>query len=154
MGRRGPVNQPKAHAIAKGVFRADRHEDEIGVGGLQFLTDRPEPVSDLDEIGMSVWKKVCDQALITRGWIAETDLPLLESYCYNVQKMYELREVPWIEETKQGRRVSAEYQIYRDCEKMAKAVGDVFGLNPSARTRIKLEKPEDVDEFAKFQFED
>lgn len=154
MGKRGPTPQPKALAVAKGVYQPVRHEDQIGADGLEFITSIPEPISEFNEIGARIWHGVCSRALNIKGWIAYTDLPLLESYCFNVQKMYELREVPWVEETEQGRRVSAEYQIYRDSEKMAKAVGDLFGLNPSARTRIKLEKPEDVDEFAKFQFQD
>ena len=154
MGKRGPAPQPKAHAIAKGVYRPSRHEDEIADSGLQFLTSTPAPIGHLNEIGLRVWNEICESALTTRGWIAKIDLPLLEAYCYNVQMMYEFREIPKIEETKQGRALSPEYRIFRDSEKMIKEIGVQFGIGPSSRTRIKLEKPEDVDEFTKFQFED
>ena len=139
--------QPKALAVAKGLYRPSRHEDQIADTGLEFLTSIPEPISELDEAGLRIWNGVCTAALKSEGWIAYTDLPLLDSYCYNCQTYYRMRKADHIAEQKQGRLTTAEYKIMRESEKVMISLAARFGLDPSSRTRIKLKSPDEIDEF-------
>lgn len=144
MGTRGPQRTPAAIAKLKGTYRADRHGKDVR--GLTFMSEIPEPPQTLNDEGAKEWYRVTALAVGVSNYLAWNDLTAFEQHCINYQLMREaLQELNSNGMVKDG-KVSPYFKVYNELLKNYNRSTQDFGLNPSARTRVNVEKPEEVEE--------
>lgn len=155
MGRRGPKPQPTAIKIARG---------NPGKRRINRREPKPEAVAPscpswLDREGKRVWNELLPQ-LQRMGVLSRIDRNALARYCAIWSR--------WRRAEKTIEREGATYTIYAEdgvtvrtiCPRPEVAIANkaatelrqleaVFGMNPSARSSLKVEQAP-VDEFAAF----
>lgn len=102
--------------------------------------DIPEPPEDLNNEAKKLWQEVCTE-LKNNGILANVDLGLVEAYCSELVTYKEaLRQIkktsPLIKSPSGYAMVSPWQTIRRQSLKAAMDLGQLFGVTPSARTRI------------------
>lgn len=143
-----------------GTYRPDRD----GVNGLTAPTmdGIPEAPETLPEDAVRVWD--CAVAWLHRmGMLAETDLPLVEAYAFNVWLMREAQrqiteagavtESPLTDSNPSRQRQAREagrdskqtvnkwLSVYRQSFQTVNSLSAQFGLTPSARSRFEMPMP-------------
>lgn len=144
MATRGRPRKPTAIKILDGTFREDRHGSEPNVDALKKL---PNPPSSLGKEGKSRWK-IEGAKMMDKGILAETDLPALEVYCSAWDEVRHCEKVL----AEQGEyffrdngTMSAHPAIRRkgEAQDRIRAYQREFGMTPSSRTGVKVEKRAD-----------
>lgn len=147
MGTRGPKNQPVAVLKAKGTLNVTRTKDVIAdANAYQWVyeNDFPMPPEHLVPDAQAIWTKMLMQAAKLYGYISYIDLSMFEEYCYVYAEMEFLKN-----ETR-GQRTYADENgvmrinpLYLELNKIRKdwvRLSQLFGFDPSSRTRINLEQ--------------
>lgn len=98
----------------------------------------PEPPDHLGEKGAALWRKAV--ALGAR-WIADTDLNLLERYCFALDRWHELREKVTNEgafsDGSQGQQVLAPWwKAFQEVETTLTKYEQLLGFTPADRARL------------------
>lgn len=151
-----PRPKPSKQKKLEGTYRKDRavkNEMKVSeVGGI------PVPPAILDQIGKQVWITLCTE-LYNNNLLHSTDLGFIQSFCYHSQLIEKARKE--IDEhgmfttltNKGGFSYEVEnpaYKILCKSEDILLKIGDRFGFNPSARTRISAPvKKEEGDDLTK-----
>lgn len=136
MAKRGRKRKPTGIHLAEGTWRGDRHgdpEEEMQIDG------EPLPDNDLPEFGLKLWNQIVP-VLVEAGAVTFVDSPLLNKLC----RLY-ARGMMWDKEIFSAKRIDDKLYkkerisslIWNDFNKVAAK----FGMSPSDRTNIRLEKP-------------
>jgi P27 family predicted phage terminase small subunit len=145
-----PTPKPTALKKLQGTYRPDRAaRDEMQPSQLDTLPAAPD---ELNARGQQAWYTAATE-LQQLGMLHAVDLPLLQAYCREVQRMHEADYYVRTQGTvlKGKNKVGSEYYlknpwlgIYNDALAQANRLAQQFGFTPSARTRISApakEKP-------------
>ncbi|HYG02119.1 MAG TPA: phage terminase small subunit P27 family [Chryseosolibacter sp.] len=139
---RGAKPKPRDQKKAAGTLRKDRSFADEMI--FDSLTDKPKAPEFLGEYGRAEWDRVVTQ-LFARGILSETDLTIIQSYCYEMEQYYSDRDIiksgnKYIRMTnKAGETYLAVHPAVNAGNKhLANAlkIATEFGLTPSSRTRI------------------
>jgi P27 family predicted phage terminase small subunit len=129
---------PTAIKAARGTLRKSQVvPNEMTV---QLISDVPEPPHDLTDDAKKTWRNVCEE-LKRNGLLATVDLELVKAYC-NELAMYneavkQINENSVLILSPNGYPMINPWQtIRKQSLKAAMDLGQLFGLTPSARTRI------------------
>jgi len=100
----------------------------------------PQAPEDLNNEAKKLWQEVCTE-LKNNGILANVDLGLVEAYCTELATYKEaIRQIkktsPLIKSPSGYPMVSPWQTIRRQSLKAAMDLGQLFGVTPSARTRI------------------
>ena len=137
--------QPKSTEkhIADGTFKKPRHAARVSLPILEIYPDAPE---DFDEQHREKWNWLCNH-LHTAGLLTASDLEVMRIYvCASVTETNEYRLIQ-----KEGTVIDLNGKPIRNphCITWNDAVNQMrhlfveLGLSPSARMRMKVEKPKD-----------
>ena len=141
-----PTPKPSALKKLQGTYRADRAAaSEMQPHKLDTLPAAPD---ELNTRGQSAWYTAVGE-LQQLGMLHAVDLPLLQAYCREVQRMHEadyyVRTQGHV--LKGKNKGGSEYYlknpwlgIYNDALAQANRLAAQFGFTPSARTRISAPK--------------
>ena len=136
MKGRKPI--PTAIKEMKGTIEKSRIlPNEMIVTINNEIPDAPE---DLNSEAQKLWNEVCHE-LKNNGLLANVDLGLVEAYCAELAQYKEaIRQIkrtsPLIKSPSGYAMVSPWQTIRRQSLKAAMDLGQLFGVTPSARTRI------------------
>jgi P27 family predicted phage terminase small subunit len=102
--------------------------------------DIPQAPEDLNIEAKKIWNSVCHE-LKNNGILANVDLELVEAYCAELSQYKEaVRQIkktsPLIKSPSGYAMVSPWQTIRKQSLKAAMDLGQLFGVTPSARTRI------------------
>lgn len=102
--------------------------------------DIPKAPEELNEEAVKIWNEVCRE-LKNNGLLAVVDLGLVQAYCAELSQYKEaLRQIdktgPLVISPSGYPMVSPWQTIRRQSLKAAMDLGQLFGVTPSARTRI------------------
>jgi P27 family predicted phage terminase small subunit len=105
----------------------------------------PQAPEDLNAEGKKLWNEVCHE-LKNNNLLANVDLGLVEAYCNELAQYKEaVRQIkktsPLIKSPSGYAMVSPWQTIRRQSLKAAMDLGQLFGVTPSARTRIGSNTP-------------
>lgn len=128
MGRRGPAATPTPILKARGSWRAKLREGEPVVDVHEEI---PEPPKFLKGEALKCWNRTA-QELVKMKVLAASDVDQLAQYCRTF--------ADWIVCDDKHLRMKMEASLRMDRREL--------GLSPSARTRVKTEKPAAVDDKA------
>jgi P27 family predicted phage terminase small subunit len=149
MSRRGAKPKPRDQKKKAGTLRKDRSFADEMV--FDSLTDKPKAPEFLGAYGQAEWDRVVTQ-LYARWILSETDLTLVQAYCFEMEQYYEDRDVTKTEgkyspmTNKAGEMYLAVHPAVNAGNKhLANAlrIATEFGLTPSSRTRISVGKAKD-----------
>jgi P27 family predicted phage terminase small subunit len=149
MSTRGAKPKPTDQKKLAKTLRKDRsYADEMV---FDTLTDKPKAPDFLGDYGRAEWDRVVTQ-LYSRGILSETDLTLVQAYCYEMEQYYDDRDIvktegKYLEQTnKAGEKYKSAHPAVNSGNKhLANALrlATEFGLTPSSRTRISVGKAKD-----------
>ena len=153
---RGPKPRPAAEKKKRGTYQPYRDKDEVALSvqdeqidieaiqsDSRFLQTIPDPPELLKGNGIKEWNRVLRLALDVQGWILVSDLSALENHCFIYQMLFETKQALKNEGylNKKG-RINAHFMAYRDLQNQYYRTCAQFGLTPSDRVKVKLERPE------------
>lgn len=150
MGSRGPKPQPKAIAKKKGVYQPVRHDDKIADAGqsLQWVHNIvPTPPDDLGDVAQRIWTAQLMEAQKIYGYISFIDLTVFKEYCYVYGEMEHLKGITSDRYYKDENGVRRLDPLYLELNKIRKdfvRLSQLFGFDPSSRTRITLEQKNEI----------
>lgn len=147
---------PTALHKASGTFRNDRHDDS-DMSGLSVINkyNIPMPPEDMSTDGKKVWERLIFEMAAVPGWLATTDLLILETLCECVAECKRLK-CSWtnskgkqVVENKKGTVINPTYTAWQKEEGRKLKLMIELGITPSARARVKLEQPkkQDTDDY-------
>lgn len=141
-----PTPKPSALKKLQGTYRPDRAAaDEMQPSQLASIPAAPQ---ELNPRGQEAWYVAVGE-LQKLGMLHAVDLPLLQAYCREVQRMHEADYYVRTQGTvlKAKNKGGSEYYlknpwlgIYNDALAQANRLAMQFGFTPSARTRINAPK--------------
>lgn len=150
---RGRKPIPTAIKENKGTVRKSRVlQNEVTV---QLVSSIPEPPDDLSAEAKKTWRNVCDE-LKANGLLATVDLELVQAYC-NEMSMYReaVRQIkktnPLVKSPSGYPMINPWQTIRKQSLKSAMDLGQLFGLTPSARTRIPAASGKSESRLKQFQ---
>lgn len=140
VGQRGPAPKPTQIKVLEGTYRPDRTRGEV-------FPDPPDdlaPPDWLSEPGRNKWSELAP-ILASQGLLTDCDLDTLALYCTTWVRWKEAEEALQREgmtTTAQSgyQQVSPYYTIASKSQAELRALADRLGLNPSARSRISVQK--------------
>ena len=144
-GKSGRKAQPKSVKELKGTFRLDQHNEQQPV--VAPLKRAPVCPSHLEGVARATWQRTA-KVLIGMGVLTEADLHALEAYCV-VYARWQAAEkeladagslVVWGGIGGLTRVASPYVKITEDCLKQLRAWMNEFGITPSSRSRVRVEK--------------
>ncbi len=140
-GRSGRKALPKVTKELSGTFRKDQHNANEPV--LPVYEKAPGPPTHITGEARKAWQRVA-KVLTTMGVLTEADLHALEAYCV-VYARWEDAEANLkqygVMLTKGGSLFPSPYlRIAEDCLKQMRAWMNEFGITPSSRSRVKVDK--------------
>ena len=140
-GRSGGKAKPKALKELAGTFRKDRHNPNEPT--LPVYEKAPGPPVHVTGDARKAWIRVA-KVLTTMGILTEADLHALEAYCV-VYARWEDAEAQLkqygVMLTKGGSLFPSPYlRIAEDSLKQLRAWMNEFGITPSSRSRVRVEK--------------
>ena len=150
MGARGP--QPKPTALAK--LQGNPGKRPLPKNEPQPKRVLPRVPSHLSDEGKKEWRRI-SRKLYDLGVLTEVDLDALASYCEHwatwKQATAMMRQEGLVVETPNGYlQPSPWINIADKAFKNVLALLREFGMTPSSRTRVKVEKSEGPSEFEQF----
>lgn len=147
MSNAGRKAIPTKMKVLKGTYRKDRAKNEPEPSVMKTIPDAPEK---LNKYGKEEWIRAGNE-LVDAGIFSTLDYALFETYCYYHGKHWEYEELLNSEGrvllTDKGYAymnpvVSLSKSAYETANKLA----PLFGITPSARSRINLPKKQEKDE--------
>lgn len=141
MGRRGPAPLPQAVKKTRGTYRADRD----GGADDAFSDKRPTCPSFLGQAAKKEWRRLVNE-LHDAGLLRLVDRSMLAAYCDSygrwVEATVELQQTSLVAETAKGYRYPEPLlKIAENAKSEMLRIGREFGLTPSARARVIVNKP-------------
>jgi P27 family predicted phage terminase small subunit len=149
MSTRGKKPKPRDQKKIAGTLRKDRSFADEMV--FDSLVEQPKAPDFLGDYGKAEWDRVVTQ-LFARGILSETDLTLVQSYCYEMEQYYQDRDLIkggnkyQTLTNKAGEEYLAVHPAVNAGNKhLANALrlATEFGLTPSSRTRISVGNAKD-----------
>ena len=140
-GKSGRKAKPRAVKELAGTFRADRHNANEPT--LPALETGPPCPGHLTGEAESTWVRLAE-LLTTMGVLTEADLHALEAYCVTYARWHDaeaqLRQYG-VMLFKDGSLFPSPYlRIAEDSLKQLRSWMTEFGITPSSRSRVKVEK--------------
>ena len=156
---RGRKPIPTAKLKASGGFRNDRHGDRADEP--QVKSERPSCPRHLSKEARKEWGRIC-KLLIAAGIITKLDRTILAVYCEAYAKWVDAKKHIADEGTfiylepkdadeddgdgQKGYPIQNPYvSIYNKAIEQMSKIGASLGLDPTSRTKIKVDKPKEVD---------
>ena len=142
MGKRGPAPTPTAQKLIRGTYRSDR---DSGID-FAFSDKMPTCPGYLSKAAKGEWRRMAKE-LHNVGLLKEVDRSALAAYCdaYGLwveilQQMAEVVEAgELVLETSKGYRYQNPlFSMAASAKAEMIRLGALFGMNPSARTRVHL----------------
>lgn len=144
MGRRGPKPRPVELKVADGTYRADRDGEISDLPKVSPIGSVPQPPAELGSVGAGIWTEKAPK-LMEAGLLTPLDIAALTTYCRAHDEIAKCDEMV----AEHGELIAT-----KDSMKGNPAVGwrfqwlevkrryeAEFGMTPSARSSIKVEKP-------------
>ncbi len=147
----GFPQQTKLQAKIKGVDRDDRYSPDLEAGGLKFQKQIPETPEHLKEAGSRVWLTLFSQIVKVDGWVSVVDVPLIEHYCGLIDVLDKLKKVKPTVKRGDSTFMNPEFKTYLVCLKEVRDIGNLYGLNPVARNKVRFMKTEEFDSFSELK---
>ena len=122
----------------------------------KFELDIPMPPKHLDRVARAEWRRVA-QELYDAGLLSRVDRAALAAYCQAwstwVEAVKRLRVEGQVIVSDKGYVYQHPLVAIRDkaVEQMRRFMTE-YGMTPSSRSRVKVDKPEDVDELERILF--
>lgn len=146
-GQSGRKAKPKVLKELMGTFREDRHNPNEPT--LPALEKAPPCPAHLTGEIEKTWQQI-SELLTTMGVLTEVDLHALEAYCVVYTRWQDaesnLRTYGMMLQKGGSVFPSPYLRVAEDCLKQMRSWMNEFGITPSSRSRVKVEKPELVDE--------
>lgn len=151
MGKRGPQKKPLE--LVKLTDYGDHHPINEDAPRPPKVFTLPSPPKWLDTYAKAEWKRM-GEVLIRVGVLTETDLPAFAAYCSAYARWRRCEEHmvkvhkevgAYTDRYKRGRHVEM-VTLERSFEQMIR-LAQSFGMTPSARTSIKVDRPIDDKDF-------
>lgn len=152
MGRRGPPPKPRALKKLEGTFRKDRDGGNV----LEPPPGVPVCPKWLGKVAREEWERVVPQ-LVTLNVLTGLDGGALERYCVAhgnwVKAQRDVDKSGMVIKTPFGPQKNPSVKIAMDERAAARLLAGELGLSPSARSRVKVDKPQaPEDQSEKFLF--
>ena len=142
-GKSGPRHLPTATKALNGTLRADRaNPDEPAIAALVEI---PKAPSYLSAMAKRFWTRTAG-VLVGMGVLTEADLPGLEAYSsiyarWRAAEAHLKKSMTTMGGAKGTVEMLSVYsRVSRECLKEMKSWMVEFGLTPSSRSRIRVEK--------------
>jgi len=147
MGKRGPPPKPTALRILEGnPSRRDLPEGE------PKPTGKAECPAWLPTNAKQIWAATAPRCE-AMGVLSSADTDQFASYCVAVATARDMavdcEANGLVEDTARGRQKRPEAMLMMDAQRLAMQLGSRFGLTPSDRTKINIDKTNDSNPFAK-----
>ena len=112
---------------------------------VQINNEIPEAPEDLNNEAKKIWQITCDE-LKRNGILATVDLGLVEAYCAELamykEAVRQIRKTSPLVKSPSGYPMVSPWQtIRKQSLKAATDLAQLFGVTPSARTRVGANKP-------------
>ncbi len=150
MGQRGPAQKPAQVLKLTGQFRKDRHSDDVKPDNR-----RPRMPRTMSEESKRVWRYLVPR-LLKLGVLTEIDGNALERYCRlwgewrKLQAIIDEKGHVYSRKDRNGEvvaiRTLPQVKVRDEISKDLLSLERQFGLTPSARTSIRLERDEKNDD--------
>lgn len=144
MGRRGTKKTPIELKVARGTYRADRDGDLSELPQVSPIANVPQPPIELGSIGASIWVEKAPE-LMAAGLLTPLDLLQLADYCRahdEIAKCDEMiAEHGELIATKDSMKANPAVGWRFQWLEVKRRIATEFGMTPSARSSIKVEKP-------------
>ncbi|AHM56400.1 phage terminase, small subunit, P27 family [Peptoclostridium acidaminophilum DSM 3953] len=153
MGKRGPAPKPTNLKVLQGnpgKRQLNESEPVFPIG-----SEVPNPPAHLSRYAKKEWKRIAP-LLHKNGLLTEADIAALGAYCQAYNRWVEaeklIRTYGYTDETDKGNIIQRpEVGIANKAMEQMVKYGKEFGLTPSARSNLHIEKPEETeDPFMKF----
>lgn len=140
-GKSGPRTLPDSVKKLAGTYRGDQSNDLQPV--LTALTEIPAAPSYLSAMAKRFWTRTAG-VLVGMGVLTEADLPGLEAYSSIYARWRDAEAKLKGGMTVEGNveKLKVYSRVSRECSKEMKSWMVEFGLTPSSRSRIRVEKKE------------
>lgn len=150
MGKRGTKTLPVELHKARRTYRPVRHSQKVK---MQTVDSVPEPPETLNEDGRKIWIGFLSYASEVQGYIAKTELPLVEQMACAYQEWIEAERILKTEGrvvvgSHGGDIVSPWRQIAKMAHETYYKIMREFGATPTTRTGIKLIQMDTSEDFA------
>lgn len=153
MGKRGPAPKPTNLKVLQG----NPGKRQLNENEPQFkkASEVPKPPAFLSTYAKKEWKRIAP-FLYNNGLLTEADISSLAAYCQAYHRWLEaeklIRTYGYTTETDKGNIIQRpEVGIANKAMDSMLKYGKEFGLTPSSRTSLHIEKTEKVeDPFMKF----
>lgn len=153
MGKRGPPPKPTKLKLLEGTFRPDR-APEVEPQPKEGIPVMPAWIKR-DRVARGQWEIVVPE-LERLGLLAVVDGAALEGYCANycraVKAEREVLKYGVTLDSPFGRKRNPACSIAKDSWVEVRNFGNLYGLNPSARTRISVTAKPPKDDTEDFLF--
>jgi P27 family predicted phage terminase small subunit len=141
VGKRGPKPLTSKELKFRGSWRAKgREAAELALPPLDVL---PPPPAKLGNTGRFEWLRI-GQELIAKGLLSHVDMAAFAGYCFAVQHAYDAEVVVAllgpIVDTIYGPKERPEVRMAERAWDRAVKFGQMFGITPGARTRVKAQE--------------
>jgi P27 family predicted phage terminase small subunit len=112
---------------------------------VQINNEIPEAPEDLNNEAKKIWQITCDE-LKRNGILATVDFGLIEAYCAELamykEAVRQIRKTSPLVKSPSGYPMVSPWQtIRKQSLKAATDLAQLFGVTPSARTRVGANKP-------------
>ena len=151
MGKRGAILQPTEIIKAKGYYRPSRHGNINDKPKLDLLSAIPNPPDNLNEVGAEFWHDMLHYLLKIKGLVTIPDLPSFQIMAYKYQTIIECtnllkKQGKWVTDHNGNTKENPVCVTLEKAEKIFLQIATQFGMNPSARNMLKVEKEEKKEE--------
>jgi P27 family predicted phage terminase small subunit len=137
------MSKPAEIHKLEGTFRKDRHSDDVKA---PMMGEMPTAPLNMSDEAAEWWRKKCID-LQQMGMLYRSDLELLANYCNLLADIDDARKR--INESATGDDRLKWLKYHNEALKYALPMTKEFGFTPLARTKIKLNKTEEPDDFDK-----
>ena len=140
---RGRKPIPNEIKEIKGTLEKSRLIDNPMI--VQINNEIPQAPEDLNNEAKKIWQITCDE-LKRNGILATVDLGLIEAYCAELamykEAVRQIKKTSPLVKTPSGYPMVSPWQtIRKQSLKAATDLAQLFGVTPSARTRVGANKP-------------
>lgn len=148
MGKRGPSPKPTNLKVLQGnPGKRELNENEPKYNSSEELL---KPPSYLSNYGKKEWKRI-SPLLLKNGLLTEADVSALAAYCQAYNRWLEaeklIRTYGYTAMTDKGNIIQRpEVGIANKAMDEMLKYGKEFGLTPSSRSSLHIDKPEEVED--------
>ena len=140
MGKRGTKQTDIQVLKERGTYRADRHNKGVKSRSIDFIPTAPET---LNEEGARVWYEFFSHAIEIEGYLAKTEIGLIELACQAWQEYRDLLKVVTLEgfvvESHNGiQMINPNHKLMTAAQDRYLKIMREMGMTPTTRSGVSL----------------